>query len=434
MKKHFLLAPLVFLFLLACSGNDEGTPTNTGSDEATNILLIIADDLGLDALNGYSEGSIKANTPNLDALMTSGLTFNNFWTNSVCSPTRSTILTGKYGYTTGVRSQGDAISANEVSLQSYINQQSDNSYATAIVGKWHLSGNSVSLNPEDMGIDYYAGLYSGAVGDYYNWDLTEDGVSTRQTEYVTTKFTDLAIEWIADQTKPWFLWLAYNAPHTPFHAPPQEMHGQGALATDQASIDANPTPYYMASIEAMDFQIGRLLASLSAAERAKTVIIFMGDNGTPNQVSQAPYGRRKAKGTMYQGGVNCPLIVSGPGVSRTGSENALLNSTDLFATIASLAGISSPSQNDSQSFAPLLTTANPDFREFTYAEYNDGVTDEWAIRGSRYKLIVNGNGAEELYNLDVDPYENSDLMLANLSAEAQAAKTVLESKLAEIRQ
>lgn len=435
MKKYLLLSATLFLFLLACSGDDEETPTDSGtSDVGTNILLIIADDLGLDALSGYAEGTIKPNTPNLDQLAANGLTFNNFWTNSVCSPTRSTILTGKYSYSTGVLSPGDEISANETSLQTFINQETNNDYATAIVGKWHLSGNSNTLNPEDMGIDYYAGLYSGAVNNYYNWDLTEDGVETRQTDYVTTKFTDLAIDWVAEQTKPWFLWLAYNAPHTPFHAPPQEMHSQGALATDQASIDANPTPYYMASIEAMDFQIGRLLESLSTEERANTVVVFMGDNGTPNQVSQAPYGRRRAKGTMYQGGINCPLVVSGLGVNRTGSDNALLNSTDLFATIASLAGVSITTANDSQNFAPLLTTANPDFREYTYAEYSDDATDEWAIRNESYKLIVNGNGTEELYDLATDPYENSDLMLSSLSSAAQAAKTELETKLAEIRQ
>ena len=249
MPKNLLYSLLILILFFGCSpddnSNNDADPTASGD---TNILLIIADDLGLDALNGYSEGSVKPNTPNLDDLAASGLVFNNFWTNSVCSPTRSTILTGKYGFSTGVRSQGDEISSSETSLQSYINQS--NEYATAIVGKWHLSGNRFSLNPKDMGIDYYAGLYSGAVSDYYNWNLTEDGVVTTQTEYATTKFTDLAIDWVAAQTKPWFLWLAYNAPHTPFHAPPAAMHSQGALATDQASINADPMPYYMASIEA----------------------------------------------------------------------------------------------------------------------------------------------------------------------------------------
>ncbi len=423
---------LFLTILFSCSTSDDPSAAPEVNDEP-NILLIIADDLGLDALNGYAEGSIKPNTPNLDALASTGLIFNNFWTNSVCSPTRSTILTGKYGFTTGVRSQGDEISANETSLQAYINQSND--YATAIVGKWHLSGNRATLNPEDMGIDYYAGLYSGAVSDYYNWNLTEDGISTQETSYATTKFTDMAIDWVTDQTKRWFLWLAYNAPHTPFHVPPAQMHSQGNLATDQASIDANPIPYYMASIEAMDYQIGRLLDSFSEAERENTVIIFMGDNGTPNQVSQSPYGRRKAKGTMYQGGVNTPMIISGKGVSRTGMDNNLINSTDLFATIAALTGTSVTEINDSKNFSPLLSASgNVDFRDFTYTEYNDGIADEWAIRNDTYKLIINTNGSQELYKLDTDPYENDNLLSSALSADVQAAKDWLENKLVEIRQ
>lgn len=432
MPKNLLYSLFILVLLFSCSSADDNSEDPDPNDtEATNILLIIADDLGLDALNGYSEGSIKPNTPNLDALAANGLLFNNFWTNSVCSPTRSTILTGKYGFTTGVRSQGDEISVNETSLQSYINQS--NEYATAIVGKWHLSGNRFSVDPEDMGIDYYAGLYSGAVSDYYNWNLTEDGVATTETEYATTKFTDLAIDWVAAQTKPWFLWLAYNAPHTPFHAPPASMHSQGALATDQASINADPMPYYMASIEAMDFQIGRLLSSLTTTERANTVIIFMGDNGTPIQVSQAPYGRAKAKGTMYQGGVNTPMIIGGKGVSRTGIDNNLINSTDLFATIASLSGVNVTEINDSKDISPLLSASSDNFREYTYAEYNDGTTDEWTIRNSNYKLIVNTNGSQELYSLADDPYENNNLLTTTLSTDAQSAKDWLEAKLTEIR-
>lgn len=433
MPKNLLYSLLILILFFGCSSDDnsnnDADPTASGD---TNILLIIADDLGLDALNGYSEGSIKPNTPNLDDLAASGLVFNNFWTNSVCSPTRSTILTGKYGFSTGVRSQGDEISSSETSLQSYINQS--NEYATAIVGKWHLSGNRFSLNPEDMGIDYYAGLYSGAVSDYYNWNLTEDGVATAQTEYATTKFTDLAIDWVAAQTKPWFLWLAYNAPHTPFHAPPASMHSQGVLATDQASINADPMPYYMASIEAMDFQIGRLLSSMNTTERANTIIIFMGDNGTPIQVSQVPYGRGKAKGTMYQGGVNTPMIIGGKGVSRTGIDNNLVNSTDLFATIASLSGVIVTEINDSKDISPLLTSSVENFRDYTYAEYNDGTTDEWTIRNTSYKLIVNTDGSQELYFLDDDPYENQNLLSNTLSIQAQAAKDLLEAKLFEIRQ
>lgn len=105
----------------------------------------------------------------------------------------------------------------------------------------------------------------------------------------------MAIDWKAEQEKPWFLWLAYNAPHTPFHLPPSELHSQKDLDDSQSTIDENPLPYYIAALEAMDSEIGRFLDSLSETEQENTLIIFIGDNGTPNQVAQAPYTNRTAK-------------------------------------------------------------------------------------------------------------------------------------------
>ncbi|WP_296313775.1 sulfatase-like hydrolase/transferase, partial [Winogradskyella sp. UBA3174] len=171
--------------------------------------------------------------------------------------------------------------------------QTNNKYASAIVGKWHLSGYNSAINPETFGIDYYAGLIRGAVDDYYQWQLSEDGATSQNTEYITEVFTDLSIDWINQQSKPWFMWLAYNAPHTPFHAPPSNMHSQGNLPTYNNGLD--PIPYYIAAIEAMDFQIGRLLDDIPEDERNNTIIIFIGDNGTPNQVAQSPYSSATVK-------------------------------------------------------------------------------------------------------------------------------------------
>ncbi|MEZ4920337.1 MAG: sulfatase-like hydrolase/transferase [Saprospiraceae bacterium] len=137
----------------------------------------------------------------------------------------------------------------EQSIQHYLRENTNEAYATALVGKWHLSGNDASVNPESFGIDYYAGLIRGAVDDYYQWQLTEDGTGSMQTGYCTEVFTDLSIDWIKAQSKPWFLWLAYNAPHTPFHVPPGNMHSQGNLPPYTNGLD--PMPYYMAAIEAM---------------------------------------------------------------------------------------------------------------------------------------------------------------------------------------
>jgi arylsulfatase B len=431
--KLVLLVSIIFIGLVitSCSKDtDEETGIELPNTESPNVLFIIADDLGKDAINGFSEGNIKPNTPNIDAIRNNGISFSNFWTNPTCTPTRASIITGKYGYRTGVKSVGDELSISEITLQEYISTQTNNKYASAIVGKWHLSGNNSAINPETFGIDYYAGLIRGAVDDYYQWQLSEDGDTSQNTEYITEVFTDLSIDWINEQSKPWFMWLAYNAPHTPFHVPPNNMHSQGDLPTYNNGLD--PIPYYMAAIEAMDFQIGRLLDDIPEDERNNTVIIFIGDNGTPNQVAQSPYSSSTVKNTLYQGGINVPMFISGNSVSRSGTDNNLITSTDLFATIAEITGSSTNEIHDSKSFKSLFTQSTI-IRDYQYSELVDGATDEWTIRNGEYKLIVNAVGIEEMYNLVNDPYENSNLLNGTLSTIEQNAKSELETELTNIR-
>ena len=427
--KFFILG-LTTLFLFGCSSKDETSTITNPIKNTPNILFIIADDLGKDAINGFPEGTIKPNTPNIDAIRNSGLSFTNFWSYPTCSPTRASILTGKYGYRTGVKWAGDEISLSETSLQKYINEETNNKYSTAIVGKWHLSGNSSTFNPEILGIDYYAGLIRGEPQSYYNWLLTEDGTSIIETDYATTKFTDLAINWVNQQDKPWFLWLAYNAPHTPFHVPPNEMHSQGNLPEFANGMDE--TPYYMAAIEAMDFQIGRLLDNMSQEEINNTTIIFIGDNGTPNEVAQEPYTFFTAKGSLNQGGINVPMFISGNGVLRTGNDENLITSTDLFSTISQIAGVSANEINDSKSFKSLLSQSET-IRDFQYCEKDDSINNLWTISNSKYKLIKNANGNDEFYDLNNDPYELNNLLNGTLTTYENVIKTELEIELNIIR-
>ena len=422
----YLLALLVIIF--SCEKEDNVVP---GDSNQPNILLIIADDLGKDAINGYEEGNIKPNTPNIDEIRNDGLLFSNFWVNPTCTPTRGAIITGKYGYRTDVKGVGDVLSTSETVIQKYINDHTNGAYATALIGKWHLSGNNTSFNPESFGIDYYAGLIRGAVDDYYQWQLTEDGTTHLQTNYTTEVFTDLAIDWVNNQNKPWFLWLAYNAPHTPFHLPPGNMHSQGGLPEYAAGMDA--IPYYMAAIEAMDYQIGRLLENLPADEKENTVIIFIGDNGTPNQVAQSPYTSSKVKNTLYQGGINVPMFISGKGVTRIGSDNSLLTATDLFPTIAQIAGVNVSEYHDSQGFNTLFSQSQ-EIRTHQYSELKDGSDESWTVSNSLYKLNINSSGIEEMYHLENDPYEQINLLNRTLTTHEQAAKAQLELELNKIRQ
>lgn len=430
---------LISLLYISC-GNDDtvvsetpGTTPNTNSSKP-NILLIIADDMGLDATPGFEVGTVKPNMPNLQNMINSGVRFTNLWSNPTCTPTRSSILTGKYGFRTNVLNVGDVLSTSETSLQQFLSANSPE-YSNAVIGKWHLS--SSASHPTAMGIDYYAGLLSGGVQSYWNWNLTENQQTANSTEYTTTKFTDLAIDWVSNQTDPWFLWVAYNAPHTPFHLPPNDLHTQGNLPSDQASIDANPLPYYLAMLEAMDSEMGRLLNSMSTEERENTIVIFIGDNGTPNEVVQQ-YVSQRAKGSVYQGGVNVPMIVSGKNVSRVNAiEDALINTTDLFATIADISGTGTTEINDSKSFKELLTTTNAETREYAYTEISRDNGSDYTIRNATHKYILFSDGDEALYNLSVNPFENPNLLSANqlpLSTSDSAIKDELINRLNEIRQ
>tara|TARA_B110000003_G_scaffold209487_1_gene208392 strand:- start:5413 stop:6717 length:1305 start_codon:yes stop_codon:yes gene_type:complete len=430
-KIFFLIISFLFFSCDPSNETDESLADSLELPTSPNILLIIADDFGKDASPNYIEGNIKPNMPNLESLISSGITFDNLWSYPVCTPTRASILTGKYGFRTGVLEVGNQISTNEISIQEYIDINTQNEYATAMIGKWHLSNDP--QDPLSMSIDYFAGILQGGVQSYTNWNLVENGQTLNSSEYTTTKFTDLAINWLDDQTKPWFLWLAYNAPHTPFHLAPLHLHSHGNLPSDEGSIDSNPLPYFFSAVEAMDNEMGRLINSLSTEERENTIIIFIGDNGTPNRVTQLPFRAMRSKGSIYQGGINVPMIISGLGVNRIGErEAALIQTTDLYATIARITGVSIEEIHNSKSFYKLLSNSTASKREFVYTERsNNGVS--YAIRNSNYKLIVDENGNEEFYNLSIDPYEANDLIGSTLNSSALSAKNELEIEATKIR-
>lgn len=431
-----LILALTIMQFSSC-GNDTSTITEEEGPTPVqgskpNILLIIADDMGLDATPGFNVGSVKPNTPNLQNMINSGVRFTNLWSYPTCTPTRGSILTGKYGFRTNVMKVDDVMSTSETSLQQFL-KSNNSGYSNAVIGKWHLSRDV--NHPTEMGVDYYAGLLNGAVQSYTNWNFTQNGSTTSSNEYTTTKFTDLAIDWVAEQNQPWFLWLAYNAPHTPFHLPPTNLHSQGSLPTDEVSINANPVPYYMAMIEAMDSEIGRLLDSMTETERDNTIVIFIGDNGTPNQVVQ-DYRSRRAKGTVYQGGVNVPMIISGKGVNRFNQlDDSLLNTVDLFATISDIAEIGTKEHYDSKSFKELFESSTSSIiRDFAYTEIGKETGDaDVTIRNTTHKYIRFTDGSEALYNLNEDFFEVNNLLELSLNEENQQQLDNLKETLNNLK-
>lgn len=381
------------------------TVNAAAASDKPNILLIITDDQGKDASAEYNLSTDLPSTPNFSALANDGIIFDNLWVSPSCSPARAALISGKYGHQTNVLSPGDPLPASDVIMQSFLKTEAATSdYTSAMIGKWHLGGGRTG--PNDFGVDHFAGIIGGGVSDYYDWTLNVNGSNTNVTEYVTSELTDQAIDWVSMQTQPWFLWLSYNAPHTPFHAPPASLHAR-ALSGTQADINANPRDYYLAAIEAMDTEFGRFWNSLSASEQDNTIIMFIGDNGTPNQVVDPLMTQNGSKGSLFQGGINTPMFVSGAGVTRRGErDDTLITHTDFFPTIVELAGGQLSTYQDGQSFANLMTSANPAHREYSYTNNANG----WTIRSETHKLIENTNGTQNLYNLITDPAESSDLL------------------------
>jgi arylsulfatase A-like enzyme len=385
-----------------------------------NILFIIADDQGLDASAQYTYSSDLPVTPTINALAEKGIVFDNVWATPACTTTRGALITGAHGVSSGISFVPAVMDSNTQTLQRYIKSLPESSdYQTAVIGKWHLGGGNPELShPTDSGVDYYAGTITGTLDNYYNWELTEGGKNSTSTKYHTSKITDLAVDWLAlknQQQQPWFLWLAYVAPHSPFHLPPENLHTRSHLTGTDNDISENKREYYLAAIEAMDSEIGRLLDSLSAEERDNTLIVYIGDNGTPAGVIDANvYSKTHSKGSLYEGGIRVPMVVSGKGVSRINvRESALINSSDFYVTFSQFVGNSVTQLNDSYSFLNLLTQSGSGLREYNYSEFVSDEVTGWTVRDQRHKLIEFDDGSQQLYKLDNDLGEVDDLLLGS---------------------
>jgi len=398
-----------------------------------NVLLVIADDMGLNASPCHTQGSDMVKMPTLAGLCAQGMVFENAYAAPTCSPSRATMMTGRYGARTEIggvltRDNPGALDDDEETLFDLMNAQG---YANALIGKWHLTSNGRDYtHPGRLGVSHYFGLFSGGVQDYRDWTAIEDGTPVAMTTYTTTALTDRAVDWVGAQDDPWFLWLAYNAPHTPFHAPPEALHDAADLPPDPASIRANPGRYYFAALQALDTELGRLLGTLDRQERENTVVIFVGDNGTPARAIGRD-ARGRLKGSLYEGGVNVPLVIAGPSV-MPGRSEALANTTDLFATILDLASGRSDAE-DSISLTPILTGKTGDrthayVEQFSQAEPRGAGRLGWAIRDARYKLLQLDGRDPLLFDLQSDPAEETNLLDGRLPGMQRIADELASAK------
>lgn len=406
-----------------------------------NVILIIADDLGSDYAGFYETHKDTVAMPNIRRLLKKGVRFRNTWSNPICSPTRAGLLTGRYSFRTGVGTAlggtGSAVlDTAEVTIPRLLNKYQPNGIAKGHIGKWHLQAPAPISNylfPNKMGYDHYEGNFTGTLNSYTNWTKVKNGVASNITNYATTETTDNAISWIkAQNSKPFFLWLAYNAPHDPLHLPPLNLHSYTTLSGTASDIDANPKPYFKAMVEAMDHEIGRLFDTLQSLQLwENTDIIFIGDNGDEATVAQSSGTGGGSKGSIYQSGVSVPFIISGPSVVNPNrASDALVNTHDIFATILELFGysnwksqISSAKPVDSQSLTSIIKNQATDVRTWIFTEVfgsQNVASDGKAMRNKEYKLMSYDNGTQKLFNLAKDPNELTDLLKKSMTTTDKA--------------
>jgi arylsulfatase A-like enzyme len=402
-----------------------------------NTIIIIADDLGTDYFGFYENAADTVDVPNIRSLLSKGVRFKFLMSNPVCSSTRSTILTGRYSFRTGVGGVvggiggSNQIDTAEISIPKLLKIY-DPKIAKANIGKWHLKQPTPAVNltsPLALGYDWSEGPFIGQLPSFTNWTKYTNGVASNVTTYATTENVNNAVTWLKAQKKgsPFFLWLAFNAPHEPLHLPPAALHSYSSLSGTAANINSQPKAYFKAMIQAMDHEIGRLFDTLRSMNKFdSTDIIFMGDNGNSPRTAQIS-DLRKAKGTIYDYGVNVPLIIGGPAVVKPGrSSNALVNTTDLFGTIVENFGftgwqvrIPTAKPVDSRSLLPILKNQTDSVRPWTFSEIFKLTTDSAdgkAIRNKNYHLIRFDYGGEEFYNISKDRLENTNLLKNSLNA------------------
>jgi len=427
----------------------------TAPAQTNNILLLIADDFGIDNLSLYNSNQTASIpfTPNINKLAQSGVLFTHFYARPSCSQSRTCIITGRDSFRTGVGvaiagPNTPVLNSNEYTLPRAFTTNAPQ-YALASFGKWHLGGTGLSISDTDSpfltgGWTNYAGYYGPQVSSYFNWTKWSNGISFNTTNYTTLDQLHDATNFIASQgTNRWFLWLAFNAPHAPYHKPPTNLLVSPkyiSLSGTGADVNTNTRAYYEAMIQSLDTVIGIVLSVVPT----NTDVIFIGDNGTPIAVQQPPFvntnvpetliGNGHAKFTIFEGGARTPLIVAGPDVASPGRTNdTLVNEPDLFSTIQELAGINVAATLptnvviDSVSFVPTLKadivrpTPFVIEEQFNESAESDGIT----LRNGQFKLLhfydhTNDVSNERLYDLSSDPYEFTNLLAAPLSAVAQS--------------
>ncbi len=418
-SKASLLGLLTLLGLLPLLVQAQTTPHN--------VLLIIADDIGVDAFSVFNTNTVGtsfAATPNIDSLAAQGVRFRNCYGYPSCTPSRSCLLTGRYGFRTGLGAAIDDahdpyLSPRDFTIAKALAANPQLGFRNASIGKWHLSVDAIDPNFIG-GWSHYSGYLGGELESYFDWEKTVNGVTTTHTtNYVTTEVTTDAVNWInAQGTNRWFLWYAPKSAHAPLHIPPSNLHSSTNLSGTEDDIRTNALPYFQAMIEALDHEVGRLMTNVNLSN---TLVLFVADNGTPTATIQFPYTTNQCKGTLFEGGIRLPMFALGAGVVGTNRwTDALVHAVDIPATLLEMAGVNLATTMptnmtfDGRSFAAVLhdepwNPAEPLILSENFGSIIKAPLRGVAIRGARYKLIKLDSGLQLFYDLQTDPYEHANL-------------------------
>ncbi len=412
--KRLIVAASVFLGAVA------GSEAASAADRRPNFVLIVTDDQGYADVGFH--GSKRVRTPHIDALARGGVRFAQAYvTHPYCSPTRAGLLTGRYQQRFGHENNPAYLPENheiglpvgEVTIADVLKGAG---YVTAAVGKWHL-GAGPPFHPGRRGFDEFFGFLGGGrnyfpgarhndvEGEEYSAAIEHNGEPVELDGYLTHELSDRAVDFVRrHRDRPFFLYLAYNAPHTPYQAPKR-------LQRRFAGVAGEDCPTYAAMISAVDDGVGRLVETLRRLEIDRhTVIFFLSDNGGQTLYECADNRPlRGRKGQLYEGGVRVPFVVAWPGRLAAGDTfDAPVSSLDIFATAAALAGaVPSARPIDGIDLMPFLTGERQGApHETLFWRVSGG--HGWALRHGRWKLIGRRGGGE-LYDLETDAGETHNL-------------------------
>ena len=388
-----------------------------------NILLIVSDD------HGYADvgfhGCKDIPTPHLDRLAREGLRCTSgYVTHPFCSPTRAALMTGRYQQRFGHQNnpffdpadRREGLPTSEKLLPAFLR---DASYVTGWIGKWHL-GAAPEFSPLQRGFRETFGFIGGG-HRYQNWKpnptveyqvpILRNGAPVEVTNHLTVAFGAEAAAFIQrHQAEPWFLYLAFNAPHTPHEPTPERLARFAAIENPKRRA-------YAAQVSLLDDAIGLALGALrDSGQQSRTLVFFFSDNGGPigaNGNGSVNTPLRAGKGSVYEGGTHVPFVVSWPGTLPAGKDYTLpVSSVDVFATALAVAGAAMPADRkyDSVNLLPFLRgeqAGPPHDRLFWRTS-----TGQWAARAGTSKLVRKSGSSDELYDLASDLVEANDLAAA----------------------